>query len=146
MILFSTFQHPKTGLRCPVFAWFWQPSCFFAIQKTGTKKSGFQMFPAVGCPESGSLLIKSALSLCFQGGNAAKTLLFKASQLKPTSMDGLLALCILGIKQSDGSLINAALGEMEKRLDEKGGAEYSPDYVSIKALTLVLQGKKADAR
>ena len=61
-------------------------------------------------------------------------------------MDGLLALCILGIKQSEGSLITAALGEMEIRLDEKGGAEYRPDYVSIKALTLVLQGKKADAR
>ncbi len=61
-------------------------------------------------------------------------------------MDGLLALCILGIKQSDGSLIKAALGEMEKRLQEKGGADYRPDFVSIKALTLVLQGKKKDAR
>jgi hypothetical protein len=61
-------------------------------------------------------------------------------------MDGLLALCILGIKQSDGSLIKAALGEMEKRLDEKGGAAYRPDFVSIKALTLVLQGKKNEAR
>ncbi len=61
-------------------------------------------------------------------------------------MDGLLALCILGIKQSDGSLIKAALGEMEKRLDEKGGSTYRPDFVSIKALTLVLQGKKNEAR
>ena len=72
--------------------------------------------------------------------------MFQSTQLKPTSMDGLLALCILGIKQSDGSLIKAALGEMEKRLDEKGGAAYRPDFVSIKALTLVLQGKKNEAR
>jgi hypothetical protein len=82
----------------------------------------------------------------FQGATAAKTLLFQSTQMKPTSMDGLLALCILGIKQSDGSLIKAALGEMEKRLQEKGGADYRPDFVSIKALTLVLQGKKKDAR
>lgn len=86
-----------------------------------------------------------------QGSGAAKTLLFQATKLKPTSMDGLLALAILGIKESDLSLINAALNEMDKRLNEKmsvdnDAAEYRADFMTIKALTLVLQGKKSEAR
>jgi hypothetical protein len=61
-------------------------------------------------------------------------------------MDGLLALAILGIKESDLSLINAALKEMEKRLGDGDADNYRADFVSVKALTLVLQGKKNEAR
>ncbi len=79
-------------------------------------------------------------------------------------MDGLLALAVLGIKQSDGSLLRyariksskfkiweyhlnfqrAALEAMEKRLDEQ--PEYRPDYITVRALMLVLQGKKEEAK
>lgn len=121
-----------------------------ASNKAGKFEDGFSayksalQFASNDAQRSHVLAAMATIAYKIQGGNAAKTLLFQSTQLKPTSMDGLLALAILGIKQPDATLIRAALSEMEKRLDEQ--PEYRPDYVSLKALTLVLQGKKLEAR
>ena len=79
--------------------------------------------------------------------------MFQAIQLKPASMAGLVALAVIGIKQSDLSLVKASLNEMEGRLKvtnddffEDGVADHRADFMSVKALTLVLQGQKDEAR
>lgn len=42
------------------------------------------------------------------------------------------------------NIFRAALEAMEKRLDTQ--PEYRPDFITVKALMLVLQGKKEDAK
>jgi hypothetical protein len=43
---------------------------------------------------------------------AAKTLLFQSCQLQSPSVRGLMALCVIGVQNSDMNLIDAALAEM----------------------------------
>ena len=47
-----------------------------------------------------------------EGVEAAKTLLFQSCQLAGPSVRGLMALCVIGVQNSDMALIEAALAEM----------------------------------
>ena len=74
----------------------------------------------------------------FQGADPAKTLLFQSCQQRPPSLQGVLALCVLGIKQKNPTLVQAALSEMDQHKDS-GKA----DTVAMKALVMTLQGKES---
>ena len=52
--------------------------------------------------------------LFFQGADPAKTLLFQSCQQRPPSLQGVLALCVLGMKQKNPTLVQAALSEMDQ--------------------------------
>ena len=84
-----------------------------------------------------------------QGGEASKTLLFQSCQLQPPCVNSIFALLVLGIKQSDVNLIGAALGEIERFVKTQPEHQVEPhlaDITWLKALVLVLQGKRWDAQ
>ncbi len=67
-------------------------------------------------------------------------------KLNPPSIPGLFALCVLGVKEGDASLAEAALGEMSKH-----GADSDPRYLhqtaALRALAAAtLGGRRDDAR
>ena len=84
-----------------------------------------------------------------QGGEASKTLLFQSCQLQPPSINSLFALLVLGIKQSDANLVGAALGEIERYIQNQPRYIVKPhiaDITWLKSLVLVLQGKQQEAK
>ncbi len=95
------------------------------------------------------LAAMATIAYKFQGGDAAKTLLFQSCQLQPPSLQGVLALSVLGIKQSDPTLLKAALTEMDKPRPASAAEvkdDQLGDMVAMKALVLALQGHKNQAR
>ena len=71
-----------------------------------------------------------------QGPDAAKTLLFQSCQQRPPSLQGILALCVLGLQQSNSTLVQAALSEMNNHKDH----DTKSDIVAMKSLVVTLQG------
>ena len=86
------------------------------------------------------LTAMASIAFRFQGSDAAQTLLFQGSQIKPPSVRGLFALCVLGVKKRDKALINAALKEMATYADEP---DHAPDVASLEALVVLLTKKDA---
>ena len=83
------------------------------------------------------------------GADAAKTLLLKSSQLKPSAVNALYALCVLGLRKSDTALVNAAVQEMDKyrRADPNGDMDsHVADIASLKALVHILKGDVMGAK
>ena len=83
------------------------------------------------------------------GADASKTLLLKASQLQPVSVHALFSLCVLGLQQSDSTLISASLQEMEKYQRQNPNRDldhHLADMASLKALVLVLKGDRLGAK
>lgn len=106
--------------------------CDLAITcyKAGKYKESYAAYQTAltGAPGPGEksqvLTGMACIAYKFQGPDAAKTLLFQACQFAPVCAQGLYALCVLGIKQSDLGLIRAALDEMKTfQDDEKEMAE-----------------------
>ena len=62
--------------------------------------------------KSDIVVAMGSLAYKVEGVPAAKTLLFQSCQLQPPSVRGLFALCVIGVQNSDISLIDAALNEM----------------------------------
>ena len=58
------------------------------------------------------LVAMGSLAYKVEGVAASKTLLFQSCQLSPPSVRGLLALCVVGVQNSDITLIEAALSEL----------------------------------
>jgi Tfp pilus assembly protein PilF len=54
-------------------------------------------------------------------------------------LQGVLALCVLGIKQNNPTLVKAAISEMDKKSSKA-------DIVAMKALVMALQGNQITAR
>ena len=82
--------------------------------------------------------VKTSISCFpFQGPDAAKTLLFQSCQQRPPSLQGVLALCVLGLQQSNPTLVQAALSEMDKHKDNS-----KADIIAMKSLVMALQGLK----
>eukprot|EP00095_Tigriopus_kingsejongensis_P006860 maker-scaffold176_size284796-snap-gene-1.23 protein:Tk06860 transcript:maker-scaffold176_size284796-snap-gene-1.23-mRNA-1 annotation:"conserved hypothetical protein" len=80
----------------------------------------------------------ASIAYQFQGGEAAKTLLFQSCQLQPPSVQGLFALCVLGIKQKNIQLIQSALEAMQPYQDHP---KYLAEVVGLQALvSMLLQG------
>ena len=83
--------------------------------------------------------VKTSISCFpFQGPDAAKTLLFQSCQQRPPSLQGVLALCVLGLQQSNPTLVQAALSEMDKHKDNS-----KADIIAMKSLVMALQGLKS---
>ena len=99
--------------------------------------------------QSQILTAMGAIAYRVHGADAAKTLLLKSSQLRPVSVNALMALCVLGLKKSDPQLMGAALQEMDKyqRDNPNGDLEHQlPDIMGLKALVHVLRGDQGAAR
>ena len=79
------------------------------------------------------------------GADAAKALLLKSSQMRPPAINTLFALCVLGLRNSDPSLVSAALQEMDKyqKTDPNGDLDtHMADIISLKSLVFVLKGRQ----
>ena len=68
-------------------------------------------------------------------------MLFQSCQQRPPSLQGVLALCVLGLQQSDPTLVQAALSEMNKYKDPT-----KADIVAMKSLVMALQGDATAAK
>ena len=67
------------------------------------------------------------------GVPAAKTLLFRSCELQPPSVRGLFALCVIGVLNSDGNLVDSALNEMVVHKDDpRHGADIAFLKVRLK--------------
>ena len=84
-----------------------------------------------------------------QGGEASKTLLFQSCQLQPPSVNSLFALLVLGLKQSDPSLVGAALSEIDRFVKNQPlnvVQTHLSDITWLKSLVLVIQGQLEAAK
>jgi len=88
------------------------------------------------------LTAMATIAFKFQGPDAAKTLLFQSCQQRPPSLQGILALCVLGLQQSNSTLVQAALSEMNNHKDH----DTKSDIVAMKSLVVTLQGDATAAQ
>ncbi|XP_072023099.1 tetratricopeptide repeat protein 37-like, partial [Amphiura filiformis] len=87
--------------------------------------------------------ILSAMGMvAYKSGNTeqAKTLLFKSCQLSSPSVDGLFALCSLGLVLGDVTLATAAITELQKWQDKEEGETIAVDLGFLSAMIYALQG------
>ena len=89
------------------------------------------------------LVAMGSLAYKVEGVAASKTLLFQSCQLSPPSVRGLLALCVVGVQNSDITLIEAALSEL---VPHQSDPRLAPDIAFLQAAVLVLKGELAAAR
>ena len=85
------------------------------------------------------LAAMATIAFKFQGAEPAKTLLFQSVQQSPPSLQGVLALCVLGLQQNNLTLVQAAITEMDKHPE-------NADIVAMKALVQTLQGEPTKAK
>lgn len=87
-----------------------------------------------------TLSLQMTSCLLLQGPDAAKTLLFQSCQQRPRpSLQGILALCVLGLQQSNPTLVQAAISEMDQHKTQA-------DIIAMKALVMTLQGQADQAQ
>ena len=89
------------------------------------------------------LVAMGSLAYKVEGVAASKTLLFQSCQLSPPSVRGLLALCVVGVQNSDITLIEAALSEL---VPHQSDQRLAADIAFLQAAVLVLKGELAAAR
>ena len=89
------------------------------------------------------LVAMGSLAYKVEGVAASKTLLFQSCQLSPPSVRGLLALCVVGVQNSDITLIDAALSEL---VPHQSDPRLAADIAFLQAAVLVLKGELASAR
>jgi len=89
------------------------------------------------------LVAMGSLAYKVEGVAASKTLLFQSCQLSPPSVRGLLALCVVGVQNSDITLIDAALSEL---VPHQSDPRLAADIAFLQAAVLVLKGELAAAR
>jgi len=93
--------------------------------------------------KSDILVAMGSLAYKVEGVPAAKTLLFQSCQLQPPSVRGLFALCVIGVQNSDISLIDAALNEMVVHNQDP---RHAADIAFLQASISVLKGDVAGGR
>ena len=89
------------------------------------------------------LVAMGSLAYKVEGVAASKTLLFQSCQLSPPSVRGLLALCVVGVQNSDITLIEAALSEL---VPHQSDPRLAADIAFIQASVLILKGELEAAR
>jgi len=89
------------------------------------------------------LVAMGSLAYKVEGVAASKTLLFQSCQLSPPSVRGLLALCVVGVQNSDITLIEAALSEL---VPHQSDPRLAADIAFLQAAVLVLKGELVAAR
>jgi len=82
------------------------------------------------------LVAMGSLAYRVAGVPAAKTLLFQSCELQPPSVRGLFALCVIGVLNSDGNLVDSALNEM---VVHKEDPRHGADIAFLKATVSVLR-------
>ncbi|XP_013777093.1 tetratricopeptide repeat protein 37-like [Limulus polyphemus] len=113
-------------------------------QKLGKLKDACQAYrqaltlATVQGDQSHILVALAMVAVKIQGLESAKTPLFQSSQKKPASVQGLQALCALGLLLNDFSLSTAAMKEL---CPHQQDPYYGADIAFLAACVLIVQGK-----